>query len=71
MTNPGKKVGWIGLGKMGLPMATRLIQAGYAVTVYNRTRTRVDALPSQGAVVAKSPKDLGRSCDLVFTMISR
>ena len=70
MTNPGKKVGWIGLGKMGLPMATRLIQAGYAITVYNRTRTRVDALPSQGAVVAKSPKDLGRSCDLVFTMIS-
>lgn len=70
MTNRGKKVGWIGLGKMGLPMATRLIRAGYEVAVYNRTRARVDALQGQGAVAAESPKALGESCDLVFTMIS-
>jgi len=70
MANPRKKIGWIGLGKMGLPMAARLIQAGYEVTVYNRTRTKADAFRSRGAVVAESPKDLGRRCDLVFTMIS-
>ena len=70
MSHEGKKIGWIGLGKMGLPMATRLIQAGYEVTVYNRTRARVDALQSQGALVAESPKDLGENCNLVFTMIA-
>ena len=70
MTKPVKKIGWIGLGKMGYPMATRLIRAGYEVTVYNRTRAKADAFQSQGAVVAESPKELGGSCDLVFTMIS-
>jgi len=37
------KISFIGLGNMGLPMARNLLQAGYTVTVYNRTRARADS----------------------------
>ena len=35
-----EKIGWIGLGKMGIPMASNLVKAGYPVTVYNRTKKK-------------------------------
>src|SRR5262245_53493012 len=51
------KVGFIGLGKMGLPMAINLLAAGHRVTVYNRTKRRADKLAAQGAIVADNPED--------------
>ncbi len=48
------KVGFIGLGRMGAGMAANLLKAGHEVTVYNRTRSKVEALVAQGAKAATS-----------------
>ncbi|MBO0838745.1 MAG: NAD(P)-dependent oxidoreductase [Actinobacteria bacterium] len=62
-------IGWIGAGRMGVAMASRLLDAGYDVAVYNRTRAKAEPLISRGAVPADGPADLaGR--DVVFTMVA-
>ena len=62
-------VGWIGAGRMGAAMATRLAQAGEDVTVWNRTRSKAEALTEVGCRVADTIADL-RGHDVVFTMVS-
>jgi 3-hydroxyisobutyrate dehydrogenase-like beta-hydroxyacid dehydrogenase len=62
-------IGWIGAGRMGLQMASRLLDAGYDVAIYNRTAAKAAPLISRGAVLAKSPADLAVR-DVVFTMVS-
>ena len=64
------KVGWIGLGNMGQPMSTRLLEAGYHVTVYNRNAAKADAVVKAGAKLASSPKEAATGADIVFTMVS-
>lgn len=64
------KVGWIGLGNMGTPMSMRLIEAGYPVTVYNRTKGKEEKLSSAGATVASSPSDLMKQTDVIVMMVS-
>jgi 3-hydroxyisobutyrate dehydrogenase-like beta-hydroxyacid dehydrogenase len=64
------RIGWIGLGSMGRPMAANLLKAGYEVYVYNRTREKADELLAQGARWAVSPKELAEICDVVITMVS-
>jgi 3-hydroxyisobutyrate dehydrogenase-like beta-hydroxyacid dehydrogenase len=54
---------------MGSPMIARLLDAGYDVTVWNRTRGKADALEKLGATLADTPADLAE-CDVVFTMIA-
>jgi 3-hydroxyisobutyrate dehydrogenase-like beta-hydroxyacid dehydrogenase len=54
-------VGFIGLGNMGAAMARNLIKAGHRVTVYNRSRDKVEALAKDGAIVAGSPADAART----------
>lgn len=61
-------VGWIGAGRMGSAIITRLLQAGVDVSVWNRTRSKAEALESLGAVVVDTPRDLA-SLDVVFTMV--
>ena len=62
-------VGWIGTGRMGAAMATRLARAGVDLHVWNRTRAKAEPLAEHGATVVDSIADLaGR--DLVFTMVS-
>ena len=63
------KVGFIGLGQMGAGMAANLLKAGHDVTVYNRTRTKVEALVAQGAKAAASVSDACRG-DAVLTMLA-
>jgi 3-hydroxyisobutyrate dehydrogenase-like beta-hydroxyacid dehydrogenase len=63
------KVGFIGLGHMGAGMAANLLKAGHDVTVYNRTRTKVEALVAQGAKAAASLSDACRG-DAVLTMLA-
>jgi 3-hydroxyisobutyrate dehydrogenase-like beta-hydroxyacid dehydrogenase len=64
------KVGFIGLGHMGLPMAGRLAASGScSVSVWNRTPGRAASLAA-GAVLAESPQALAAECDLVITMLS-
>jgi 3-hydroxyisobutyrate dehydrogenase len=66
---PLLRVGWIGAGRMGAAMARRLAQAGVDVTVWNRTRSKAEALVADGASVAESIGELADR-DVVFTMVS-
>ncbi len=67
---PGSvRIGWIGAGRMGAAMATRLARAGEDVTVWNRTRAKAEALTGVGCAVADTIADL-RGLDVVFTMVS-
>jgi 3-hydroxyisobutyrate dehydrogenase len=63
------KIGWIGIGRMGAALATRLLEAGHDVSVYNRTRSKAEALQSLGARVVDRPVDLADR-DVVFSMVS-
>lgn len=65
-----KKIGFIGLGTMGAPMAANLLKAGNEVTVYNRTASKCAPLVNQGAKQAASPKEAAASNDIVITMVS-
>jgi 3-hydroxyisobutyrate dehydrogenase-like beta-hydroxyacid dehydrogenase len=62
-------IGWIGAGRMGAAMAARLAKAGEKVTVWNRTRSKAEALTEVGCQVADTIADL-RGHDVVFTMVS-
>ena len=65
-----QKIGWIGLGKMGIPMSKNLVKKGYPVTVYNRTKEKTKELVAEGAKVADSPKSLAANVDVTISMIS-
>jgi 3-hydroxyisobutyrate dehydrogenase-like beta-hydroxyacid dehydrogenase len=65
-----ERIGFVGLGTMGAFMATNLVNAGFAVTVWNRTARRSDPLVAIGAVVAASPAELARSCDVVVACLT-
>src|SRR5262245_47066990 len=65
-----KRVGFIGLGIMGKPMARNLLKAGYALTVYNRSRPAVDALVADGALGATSPREVAQRSDVVITIVT-
>jgi 3-hydroxyisobutyrate dehydrogenase len=67
---PELKVALIGTGLMGLPMARNLLKAGFAVTVFNRTRTRAEPLTGEGAIIAASPRDASELADVIITMVS-
>jgi 3-hydroxyisobutyrate dehydrogenase len=62
-------VGWIGAGRMGAAMASRLARAGVEVTVWNRTRAKAEPLAEVGCSIADSIAEL-RGLDAVFTMVS-
>jgi 3-hydroxyisobutyrate dehydrogenase len=64
------RIGFIGLGTMGAPMARRLLDAGHEVTVHNRTRGREEPLERLGARRATTPRECARDQELVFTMVS-
>ena len=65
-----ERIGFIGLGIMGGPMAGRLLAAGYPVTVWNRTASRAEPLQAEGATVAASPAEAVREADVVITMLA-
>jgi 3-hydroxyisobutyrate dehydrogenase len=64
-----EKLGWIGTGRMGFPMAQRLAKAGGNVAAYNRTKSKAEPLKEYGASIVDSPADLADR-DIVFTMVS-
>jgi 3-hydroxyisobutyrate dehydrogenase len=63
------KIGWIGTGRMGAPMAERLAKAGADVTAYNRTKSKAEPLTKSGVKLADHPADLA-GCDIVFVMVA-
>ncbi|MEW6296251.1 MAG: 2-hydroxy-3-oxopropionate reductase [Thermodesulfobacteriota bacterium] len=64
------RIGFIGLGIMGKPMARNLLKAGYPLTVYSRTPRAVDALTADGATGARSPQEVAARADVVITMVT-
>ncbi len=69
MTHSIRKVAFIGTGIMGAPIAGHLLDAGYALTVYNRTPEKMDSLVERGAHRAASAAEAARDADVVFTML--
>jgi 3-hydroxyisobutyrate dehydrogenase len=63
------KVGWVGVGRMGSPMVLRLLKAGYSPFVWNRTRSKAEALAARGVTVVEQPIDL-RDAEVVFSTLS-
>lgn len=65
-----EKAGFIGLGIMGRGMTRNLLKAGFEVTVWNRTASRMEELAAEGAKPSASPADLASKCDLMITCVS-
>ncbi|HEY4312741.1 MAG TPA: NAD(P)-dependent oxidoreductase [Pirellulales bacterium] len=67
---PGKtRLGWIGTGVMGSSMCGHLLDRGFAVTVYNRTRQRAEPLLAKGAKWGDTPKSVAENSDVIFTIV--
>jgi 2-hydroxy-3-oxopropionate reductase len=65
-----ERVGFVGLGSMGGPMASNLMEAGYDLVLYNRTREKAEKLAARGGgEVAGTPRDVAERCDIVITML--
>lgn len=64
------RVGFIGLGLMGNPMAKNIQKAGFSLTVYNRDPKKTTEIAKLGATLAKNPKDLANLSDVIITMVT-
>jgi 3-hydroxyisobutyrate dehydrogenase len=69
MPSNAHRIGWIGLGRMGTPMAECLLKQGHAVRVWNRTRAKAEPLVAKGAIVVDRASDLA-DVDILFTMVA-
>jgi 3-hydroxyisobutyrate dehydrogenase len=69
MAKKNEKIGWIGMGRMGFPMAERLIKAGYGVSIWNRTRAKAEPLAGIGGKVVDKLADLA-GVDVLFSIVS-
>ncbi|WFU00859.1 NAD(P)-dependent oxidoreductase [Rhizobium sp. CB3171] len=65
-----RKIAFLGTGLMGAPMARRLLAAGFAVTVWNRDRSKADALAADGATVAATAVEAAKGATVLFTMLT-
>src|SRR5687768_17386348 len=65
-----ERIGFVGLGIMGVPMARNALRAGFTVTVTNRTIARAEPLRAEGAIVAATPREVAEVSDLVVTMVT-
>ncbi len=67
---PGRtKIGWIGTGVMGASMCGHLLECGFAMTVYSRTRSKAEPLLRRGALWADSPQAVAAQSDVIFSMV--
>jgi 3-hydroxyisobutyrate dehydrogenase-like beta-hydroxyacid dehydrogenase len=64
-----RKIGFVGVGTMGTPMASNLIKAGYELVVCDRMAEKLKPLTALGATIASSPADVARQCEVVMTML--
>src|SRR5215470_14338096 len=66
MSKNAQKIGWIGTGRMGTPMAERLLKAGHDVSIWNRTRAKAEPLAAKGGKVVDKLTDLS-GVDVLFS----
>jgi 3-hydroxyisobutyrate dehydrogenase len=64
-----ERIGFVGTGIMGAPMARNALKAGFTVTVTNRTPARAEPLAKDGAAVVKTPREVAQRSDIVVTMV--
>jgi 2-hydroxy-3-oxopropionate reductase len=64
-----ERAGFVGLGIMGRPMARNLMEAGYEITIHNRSQAKVEELVAEGAAPAGSPKEVAEKSDIMITML--
>ncbi len=64
-----RKIGWIGIGRMGFPMAERLLKAGHKLAIWNRTRAKAEPLAGAGGRIVGQPTDLA-DVDVLFSIVS-
>jgi 3-hydroxyisobutyrate dehydrogenase-like beta-hydroxyacid dehydrogenase len=64
-----KKIGFIGLGIMGKPMAKNLLKAGYTLYVYDIVKAAVDELAASGATSCATIREITEHCDVIVTML--
>jgi len=69
MANDAQRIGWIGMGRMGYPMAERLLKAGHDVSIWNRTRSKAEPLAKQGGKIVDKLSDLA-DMDVVFSIVA-
>jgi 3-hydroxyisobutyrate dehydrogenase len=69
MAKNEQKIGWIGMGRMGFPMAERLLKAGHDLSIWNRTRSKAEPLVAKGGKVVDKLSDLA-SVDVLFSIVS-
>ncbi len=69
MAEKKQKIGWIGMGRMGYPMAERLIKAGYDVSIWNRTRSKAEPLAAKGGKVVDNLMEL-KDVDVLFSIVA-
>ncbi len=67
---PNERIGFVGLGIMGEPMARNVMKAGFPLTVWNRTAAKADALVAEGARMAASPAEVAAASDIVVSCVS-
>lgn len=65
-----RKIGFIGMGIMGQPMASNILKAGYELMVYNRTKDKTKPLKEAGALVSETPAELARWADVIILMLT-
>jgi len=65
-----KKIGFIGIGLMGLPMAINLLKAGYNLKAFNRTESKAEPLKEFGGIISKSIEEVVKDNDIVITMLT-
>src|SRR5262249_37619326 len=69
MASNKQKIGWIGMGRMGYPMAERLLKAGYDLSIWNRTRSNAEPLRKVGGKVVDNLVEL-KDVDVLFSIVS-
>src|ERR1043166_4272435 len=69
MANNTQRIGWIGMGRMGYPMAERLLKAGYDVSIWNRTKSKAEPLAKSGGKIVDKLSALA-GMDVVFSIVA-
>lgn len=64
------KIGFIGLGNLGMPIALNLVESNHTLCVYNRTLSKAEPLAAKGATVCETVTEVAKECDIVFTIVS-
>jgi len=69
MEDMDNKIGWIGTGVMGKSMCSHIINAGYKISVYNRTKEKAKNIIEMGAIWRSNPREVAEGSDIVFTIV--